>query len=269
MAMPGMDLWPFDVRRFSALQAQPRYLEERAIEAYGAYYKIHWPGEEAQAGARTCGARRCMTALRQAGAVFGSKMGWERPNWFAPQGAAPVDRPSLRGQAELVRCAWRRNIAPSATRAALIDQTSFAKFEIAGPGAEAALQRIAANDLSGPPGKAVYTQLCNERGGIEADVTLVHDGRRPFLCWSPAPASACATPAGLRSHLPDGVTIREVTNSLAVINLCGPRARDILQAVTDDDVSNAAFPFLAARRIDVGLRPRACRAHRLCRRTGL
>ena len=164
--------------------------------------------------------------------------------------------------------AWRRSIAPSATRAALIDQTSFAKFEIAGPGAEAALQRIAANDLSGPPGKAVYTQLCNARGGIEADVTLVHEAADRFMLVTGS-GFGLRDSGWVASHLPDGVAIREITNSLAVINLCGPRSRDILQAVTDDDVSNAAFPFLAARRIDVGHGARACRAHRLCRRTRL
>ena len=208
-----------------------------------------------------------MTALRHASAVFGSKLGWERPNWFAPQGAAPVDRPSFEDKPN-----WFDGVAAEhraiRERAALIDQTSFAKFEIAGSGAEAALQRIAANDLSGPPGKAVYTQLCNARGGIEADVTLVHEAADRFMLVTGS-GFGVRDSGWVASHLPDGVTIREVTSSLAVINLCGPRSRDILQAVTDDDVSNAAFPFLAARRIEVGHGARACRAHRLCGRTGL
>jgi 4-methylaminobutanoate oxidase (formaldehyde-forming) len=246
----GMDLWPFDARRFSTLQAQPRYLEGRAIEAYGAYYKIHWPGEEAQAGR---GLRRSPLHDRLAAhnAVFGSKMGWERPNWFAPQGAAPADRPSFEDKP-----GWFDGVAAEhlaiRTRAALIDQTSFAKFEIAGSGAESALQRMAANDLSGPPGKAVYTQLCNARGGIEADVTLVHEAADRFMLVTGS-GFGLRDSGWVASHLPDGVKIREITSSLAVINLCGPRSRDILQAVTDDDVSNAAFPFLAARRIDLGL----------------
>ncbi len=246
----GMDLWPFDARRFSALQAQPRYLEERAIEAYGAYYKIHWPGEEAQAGR---GLRRSPLhgLLAARNAVFGSKMGWERPNGFAPQGTATLDQPSFEGKP-----GWFDGVAAEhraiRTRAALIDQTSFAKFEIAGRGAEAALQRIAANDLSGPPGKAIYTQLCNARGGIEADVTLVHEADDRFMLVTGS-GFGLRDAGWVAKHLADGVTIREITNSLAVINLCGPRSREILQAVTDDDVSNAAFPFLAARRIDVGL----------------
>ncbi|MFO1121650.1 MAG: FAD-dependent oxidoreductase [Hyphomicrobiales bacterium] len=246
----GMDLWPFDARRFAALQAQPRYLEERAIEAYGVYYKVHWPGEEAHAGR---GLRRSPLhdRLASARAVFGSKMGWERPNWFAPPGIEAVDVPSFEGRPN-----WFDAVAAEhhaiRNRAALIDQTSFAKFEISGPGTEAALQRIAANDLAGPPGRAIYTQLCNERGGIEADVTLVHEGPNRFMLVT-------GSGFGLRDsgwvarHLPESVAIREITNSLAVINLCGPRSRDILQSVTDDDVSNAALPFLTARQIDVGL----------------
>lgn len=245
----GMDLWPFDVRRFSGLQAQPRYLEERAIEAYGAYYKIHWPFEEAQAAR---GLRRSPLHghLDRAGAVFGSKMGWERPNWFAPPGVARKDIPSFEGQPN-----WFAHVADEhraiRERAALIDQTSFAKFEIGGAGAEAAMQRIAANDLSGAPGKAIYTQLCNDRGGIEADVTLVHDAADHFYLVTGS-GFGLRDSGWVAKHLPGGVSIREVTNSLAVLNLCGPKARDILQAVTDEDISNAGLPFLGTRRIDVG-----------------
>ncbi len=245
----GMDLWPFDVRRFSAVQAQPRYLEERAIEAYGAYYKIHWPAEEAHA-ARDLRVSPLHERLKGHGAVFGSKMGWERPNWFAPPGVPAVDEPSFEGKPN-----WFGPVAEEhraiRERAVLIDQTSFSKFEISGSGAEAALQYIAANDLSGAPGKAVYTQLCNGRGGIEADVTLIHDAPDHFYLITGS-GFGLRDSGWVAKHLPPSVSIREVTNSFAVINLCGPRSRDILQAVTDDDVSNTAFPFLAARRIGIG-----------------
>lgn len=246
---PGMDLWPFDVRRFSEVQAQPRYLEERAIEAYAAYYKIHWPAEEAHA-ARNLRRSPLHERLAASGAVFGSKMGWERPNWFAPEGVERKDVPSFEGRPN-----WFAHVAAEhraiRERAALIDQTSFAKFEISGAGAEAAMQRIAANDLSGPPGKAVYTQLCNARGGIEADVTIVHDAPDHFYMIT---GSGFGVRDGgwLRRHLPQAIALREITNSLAVINLCGPKSRAILERVSDDDVSNAAFPFLAVRRIGIG-----------------
>ncbi len=116
-------------------------------------------------------------------------------------------------------------------RAALIDQTSFAKFEIAGPGTERAMQFIAANDLGGPPGKAVYTQLCNERGGIEADVTLIHDSADHFYLITGA-GFGVHDSGWVSRQLPAGVSMREVTNSIAVLNLCGPRSREILQTLS-------------------------------------
>ncbi len=245
----GMDLWPFDVRRFGPVQAQPRYLEERAIEAYGAYYKIHWPGEEIHAGR---GLRRSPLHghLQRAGAVFGSKSGWERPNWFATPNFDHGDIPSFEEKPN-----WFAHVGAEhkaiRERAAIIDQTSFSKFEISGRGAEAAMQKIAANDLSGPPGKAVYTQLCNEMGGIEADVTLIHDALDHFYLVTGA-GFGVRDSGWVARHLPEGVAIRDVTNSISVLNLCGPLSRAILQPSTDEDISNAAFPFLTARWIDVG-----------------
>ena len=245
----GMDLWPFDVRRFSRVQAQPCYLEDRAIEAYGGYYKIHWPGEEIKAGR---GLRRSPVHehLKKAGAVFGSRGGWERPNWFAPQGVEPTDISSFEGMPN-----WFEHVAAECKairqRAVIIDQTSFSKFEISGKGAQDALQRIAANDLSGAPGKAIYTQLCNESGGIEADVTLVHATADLFYLISGS-GFEVRDSGWIAKHLPDGVTIRDATNSFAVLNLVGPNSREILQSVSDDDVSNAALPFLAARRVTAG-----------------
>jgi sarcosine oxidase gamma subunit len=245
----GMDLWPFDVRRFSKVHAQARYLEERAIEAYAAYYKVHWPAEETHAG-RNLRLSPLHHTLKAAGAVFGSRAGWERPNWFAPKGVEPRDIPSFEDKPN-----WFLHVAEEhraiRERAVLIDQTSFSKFDISGAGTEAALQHIAANDLSGPPGKAIYTQLCNERGGIEADVTLIHAGPDHFHLITGS-GFGLRDSGWVAKHLPPTVAIRDVTNALAVINICGPRSRDILQSVTDADLSNSAFPFLAAHHIDVG-----------------
>jgi 4-methylaminobutanoate oxidase (formaldehyde-forming) len=245
----GMDLWPFDVRRFGAVQAQGRYLEERAIEAYGAYYKVHLPGEETHAGR---GLRRSplYATLLAKGAVFGSKSGWERPNWFALEGSTSVERGSFEEKPGWFE-AVGKEVRAIRERAVLIDQTSFSKFEISGPGAFDALQAITANDLSGPPGKAVYTQLCNETGGIEADVTIVHVGPDHFLLVTGS-GFGIHDSHWISLHLPAGIAMRDVTNRYATLNLCGPRARDILQSVSDDDISNAAFPFLAARTIEIG-----------------
>jgi glycine cleavage system aminomethyltransferase T/glycine/D-amino acid oxidase-like deaminating enzyme len=248
---PGMDLWSFDVRRFGPLHAQERYLEVRAIEAYGAYYHIHWPGEE-QSTARGLRRSPLHEHLLRQGAVMGSKFGWERPNWFARPGEEAEDRPSFEGKPNWFEAVAREHRSLR-ERVALIDQTSFAKYEITGEGALRAMNRIAANDLSGPPGKAVYTQLCNERGGIEADVTIIHL-REDLLYMITGAGFGLRDSTWVRRHLPsDGsIALRDVTNAWATINLCGPRARGILQSVTEDDLADAAFPFLTAAVIGLG-----------------
>jgi glycine cleavage system aminomethyltransferase T/glycine/D-amino acid oxidase-like deaminating enzyme len=245
----GMDLWPFDVRRFGPLHAQARYLEERAIEAYGAYYKIHWPGEETHAGR---GLRRSpfYETLNRAGAVNGTKFGWERPNWFARSGDDPRDIPSFEGKPNWFDAVAQEHRAIR-ERVALIDQTSFAKFEISGVGAFASMQKIAANDLGGGWDRAIYTQLCNEKGGIEADVTILSVAS-DLLFVITGSGFGIHDAHWISRHLPEGVKLREVTGQWATLNLCGPRSREVLAAVTDDDVSNAGFPFLGLRKIAVG-----------------
>lgn len=248
---PGMDLWPFDVRRFGPLHAQPRYLEARAVESYGAYYKIHWPAEEHRS-ARGLRRSALYDHLRRAGAVYGSKFGWERPNWFAGPGEIADDRASFEKKPN-----WFDAVAGEhraiRERVALIDQSSFAKFEISGKGALGAMNRIAANDLGGPPGKAVYTQLCNDKGGIEADVTIIHLSDE-LLYLITGSGFGIRDSAWVGRHLPKNgsVAITDVTTRFATINLCGPRARDVLGSVSGDDVANEAFPFLAARPIALG-----------------
>jgi 4-methylaminobutanoate oxidase (formaldehyde-forming) len=128
--------------------------------------------------------------------------------------------------------------------------TSFGKIEVRGSGAPAFLQRLTDNDVGKPPGSVVYTQLLNPRGGIEADVTVVRLAEDRFRVVTGS-GFVPGDLGWLRMHLPpDGsVEVREVTEELAVIGLWGPAARRILAAVTPDDVSNAAFPYLHARSI--------------------
>lgn len=255
---PGMDLWAFDVRRFGVQHANARYLEERAIEAYGAYYKVHWPGEESGAAR---GARRgpLYGTLKAQGAVYGSKSGWERPNWFAAE-AGMRERPSFEARPNWFEAVGGEARA-IAERVALIDQTSFSKLEVSGRGAFALLQGLAANDLSGGPGRCIYTQLCNGAGGIEADLTIMHVDDDVFYVVTGA-GFGVRDRHWIETHMPrDGtVVLRDVTSQYAVINICGPRARDVLQAVSDDDLSNEALPFLSVRDIELGLgRARAAR----------
>ncbi|MGJ8583605.1 MAG: GcvT family protein [Marinosulfonomonas sp.] len=246
---PGLDLWPFDVRRFGAPHAQGAYLQERAIEAYGSYYKIHWPGEENAAG-RGLRHSPLHHDLAEKGAVFGARFGWERANWFATPGSTATETHSFEGKHGSFD-AVAAEVQAIRERVALIDQTSFSKFEISGPGAQEALQKIAANDLGGAPGRAIYTQLCNEAGGIEADVTFMHDAPDHFLMITGS-GFGVRDSNWLRQHLPENVTLRDVTNAYAVLNICGPQARTVLQSVSASDLSNEGFPFLMARQISVG-----------------
>jgi 4-methylaminobutanoate oxidase (formaldehyde-forming) len=180
-----------------------------------------------------------------------SKAGWERPNWFAPPGAEAIDRPSFHKpnwfDAVAVECrAIRQNVA-------LIDMSSFAKFDIIGPDALALLQRLCTSNMDKPVGAVIYTQMCNVRGGIEADVTVCRIGQDEFFLVT---GSAFGTHdadwirGNIAAHR--SVYLRDVTSSRAVINLCGPNARRVLEAASEDDVSNAAFPFATCREIYVG-----------------
>ncbi len=246
---PGMDLWAFDIRRFGAPQANGRYLEARMVEAYGRYYAVHFPGEE-MASARPSRRSPLHDRLAVRGAVFGSRFGWERPLFF---GDASLDRPALD-----TAPAWLDAVAAEhravRDRVALIDLTSFAKLEVTGPGALAGLQRLAANDLDRPDGTCVYTQLCNERGGIEADLTIMRLAADRFYIVTGS-GFGVRDAGWIRSHLSADASLREVTSERAVIAIVGPRSRDVLRQVSDDDLSNTGFSHLALREIEIGLAP--------------
>ena len=250
---PGLDLWPFDIRRFGAPHSVKQYMYERAVESYGRYYHIAWPTYEADAAR---GARRSplYQRLAEAGAVYGNKFGWERPNWFAPPGTPAIETPSFeRGPAFDAIGAEHRAVRE---RVALIDMSSFSKYEVRGPGALALLQRLAVNNLDRPVGTIVYTQLCNERGGIEADVTITRlaDDRFYFVTGS---ALGVRDRSTIERHLPaDGsVEIVEHTSAKAVVNVCGPRSREVLAKLTDAPLDNAHFPYMSARELDLGYAP--------------
>ena len=250
---PGLDLWPFDVRRFGAPHSVKQYMYERAVESYGRYYHIAWPNYEADAAR---GARRSplYEPLARVGAVYGNKFGWERPNWFAPAGTPAIEVPSFeRGQAFDAIGVEHRAVRE---RVGLIDMSSFSKYEVCGPGALALLQKLAVNDLDRPVGTIVYTQLCNERGGIEADVTITRLAADRFY-FVTGSALGVRDRSTIERHLPaDGsVTIVEHTSAKAVLNLCGPRSRDVLRMITDAPLDSTSFPYMSARELDLGYAP--------------
>jgi 4-methylaminobutanoate oxidase (formaldehyde-forming) len=242
---PEMDLWPFDLRRFGDFHSGTRALHERAVHAYGSYYHLHYPGEELTV-ARDARRSPLWSVLKERGAVYGSKFGWERPNCFG----VLLEQPSFEGKPN-----WFEHVAAehraTRERVALFDLSSFTKFEVTGPRALDSLQRVAANDLDKPEGSVVYTQLCNEKGGIEADLTIVRLCAEHFYIVT---GSGFGVRDGnwLRQN---GVDLRDITASRAVINVQGPRSRELLSRITDSDMSNAAFPYLAAREIRAGYAP--------------
>ena len=250
---PGMDLWPFDVRRFGAPHSVKEFMYARAVESYSRYYHIAWPAYEADAG-RDARRSPLHAVLKAAGAVYGNKFAWERPNWFAPRGTPAVEVPSFeRGPAFDAIGAEHRAVRE---RVALIDMSSFSKYEVHGPGALALLQKLACNDIDRPVGTIVYTQLCNERGGIEADVTITRLAADRFY-FVTGSALGVRDRSTIERHIPaaGGVAIDDHTSARAVLNLCGPRSRDVLAQLTDAPLANADFPYMSARQLDIGYAP--------------
>ena len=244
-----LDLWAVDIRRFSQMHDNRDWLEARVVEATAKHYSIAYPFEEFESG-RPLIVSPLYRRLEASGAVFGSKLGWERANWFAPAGAAARDIASM-GRPNWFAAVGAEHTA-TRERAALFDQSSFAKFELWGKDSASALSAMCAGDPTKPPGRITYTQMLNSRGGVECDLTLARLADDRF---------AIVTGTGFRNHdfawiaehLPAGADAKliDVTMERATLALMGPRARDILASLTSDDVSNAAFPFAHAREIVV------------------
>ncbi len=252
------DLWDVDVRRAQPFQRNRRYLKERVSESLGLLYADHYPFRQVETAR---GVRRSPVHehLRERGAVFGETAGWERANWFAREGQEREYRHDWQRQN------WFRNQRDEhmAMRegVGLLDMSSFGKIRVDGPGALGFLQRVFAGDLDSPVGTTTYGQMLNERGGIESDLTVTRLGEAAFLLVVPA-ATVQRDLAWLRRHLGDDVAvILDVTAAEAVFPLMGPRSREVMQTISPDEFSNAAFPFGAAREIELGLG--VVRAHRI------
>ena len=244
-----LDLWVVDIRRFSSLHKDRQWVNDRTLEAYGKHYTIGFPHEEYESG------RPRLTSplygrLKKQGAVFGSKLGWERANWFARANEVPRDEYAMGRQNwfEAVgeeHCHVREHVG-------VFDQTSFAKYEVRGKDAAAAFEWICANRVARNVGRLTYTQLLNTRGGIEADLTVARLADDHFYI---------VTGTGFRTHdfgwikehLPKGkdVVLNDVTETMSTLSLMGPKSRDVLALATKSDVSNAAFPFGAVREIEI------------------
>ncbi|MGC9271304.1 GcvT family protein [Acidiphilium sp.] len=252
---PPYDLWPVDIRRFGRPHRDVAWVRTRTLEAYARHYAIAWPHEEYHS-ARPARRSPLYAVLRDAGACFGEKLGWERPNWFAAPGEIPADEPGF-GRPNWFDAVAREHHA-TRNAVALFDQSSFAKFEMIGRDAEAALSYICANDIRVPPGKLVYTQMLNHRGGIECDLTIARLAPEHFYIVT-GTGFATHDFDWITRHIPQGhdAHLIDVTSGFATLSLMGPRARAVLAAATTApaDLSDAAFPFAAARAIFIAGAP--------------
>jgi dimethylglycine dehydrogenase len=249
---PSDNMWELDVRRFDEYASSTTYVAERACEVYGHEYAIHYPEEERPAG-RPLKTGPLYDRLLSKGAVYGARFGWERPLWFARNGSARDEYSFRRGN-------WHAAVGEECravrSSAGVLDQTSFAKYELSGPGAERLLDRLCANRLPATAGRIVLTQMCTPRGGVECDVTVTRLGRDRFYVVSAA-ATERHDHAWIARHLPDDGSVRleNVSSRYGVLTLAGPRSRDVLRALTSTDCSRKGFPFFRCRELQVGMTP--------------
>ena len=247
---PPADLWEVDVRRNQPFQRNRRYLQARVSESLGLLYATHYPHRQFETGR---GVRRSPLhdRLCALGACHGEAAGWERPNWYAPKGVKAEYSYSY-GRQNWFECsaAEHRTVREGV---GLFDQSSFAKYRLQGPDAAAVLNRVCANEVDVPPGRIVYTQWLNERGGIEADLTVTRLAEDCFLIVTAA-ATEVRDFHWLKRQIPVPArcVLTNITSGLGVISVMGPKSRELLQGLTPDDLAEAAFPFAASREIELG-----------------
>ena len=245
---PPIDLWDVDIRRNRPFQNNRRYLEKRVSETLGLLYDMHWPFRQ-YATSRNVRLSPLHDRLVSQGACFGEVAGWERANWFAPPGVEPVYRYSYGKQNWFAHSAAEHRAVRE--HVGLFDQTSFSKFLLQGRDALSVLNRLCGNQIDVMPGKVVYTQMLNERGGVEADVTITRVAPDRFYIVDAA-ATQTKTFSYIQSHIAadEYAFLTDVTSAYAVLGVMGPNARTLLSGLTDADLSNRAFPFASAQEID-------------------
>ncbi len=249
---PSEDMWELDVRRFGPYAVSPGYVLARARDVYEREYAIEYPEEERSA-ARPLKTGPLYDRLRANGAVFGARFGWERPLWFARGGPA-IDRYSF------ARGNWFGAVGKECrgvrSGVGVLDQTSFAKFEVSGPGASAFLDRLCANAIPTSTGHMALTQMCTQAGGIECDVTVTQLCADRYYIVSAAAAEQHDL-AWLNAHVPEDGSVRvdNISSAWGVLTLAGPGSRELLQGLTSTDCSRESFPFFTCRDMYVGMAP--------------
>jgi len=248
---PTMDLWSVDIRRFSPWANNLPYLRERVTEVLGLHYQMAWPNREFET-ARGMLKSPLHERLAARGACFGVKNGWERPNWFAHTGIKPVAEYSF-GRQNWFDCHAAEHRA-AREGVALFDQTGFSKFLFKGRDVVSVLQRLCGNDVDVALGHAVYTGMFNARGGIETDLTLIRIAEIEYLIITGSSQTVRDFDWITRNVHPDErAELVDVTRGLSVFGVMGPHSRALLSRCSGADFSNAAFPFLTSRMIDIGV----------------
>ncbi len=235
------DLWPVDIRRFSAYHRSDRQLGPRVLEGQGHHYAMHWPHFEFQAG-RPLRRSALYDRLQASGACFGSKTGWERANWFARDGKPAVDNYTF-GQPDWHNAVGAEHMA-CRERAALFDQSSFVKVLVTGVDAESLLQRLCATDVAVPPGTVRYAPMLDRHGGVACDLTVARLSPTDFYLVS-GTAMATHDIDHIARHIrpAERVSVVDITSGYGVLGLMGPQSRALLQQLAESDLGRDMFPF--------------------------
>ena len=249
---PTVDMLGVEPRRYGDYVSKS-YLIEKNEEAYSNVFIIHYPDEEREAG-RPLRQPPCYDRLKDLGAVFGQKFGWERANWFAPKGVEQKDDWSFR------RSKWFEHVGNECKNVqknvGLLDMSAFAKCRISGPGAESFLDNLVANKIPQKNGRVNLCHALNTKGGVLSEYTIAKEKNDSFYIVS-AGAFQRLDHDWIKKWMPKdrSVTFENLTNSIGVLVVAGPKARDLMKKVSKTDFSNSNFPWLSSKKIEVGLAP--------------
>ncbi len=252
-----LDLWDVDIRRFASFHANRRHLADRTVESLGLHYAMRWPREELQT-VRPLRRSPLYDRLKAKGAVFGTKLNWERANYLLPPGLG--EPPSTFGTPGWLPYVLEEQRA-CREDVAVFDQTSFSKFVLKGRDAVAVLQRLCANEIDVPVGRMIYTAMLNARGGFESDLTLIRFAADEFFIVTGS-SQTTRDFSWIERHIraEEHASLVDVTSAYSVVSVMGPQAEALLCRLSPDDVSRTGMPFSTTREIDVGYaRVRAAR----------
>ena len=250
---PPFDMWAADIRRFARYSGDENQVRVRALEGQARHYQLNWPFHEQEAG-RPLRRSPLHGRLTEKRACFGAKSGWERANWFAPEGVEPQDRYSFERQnwfphSREEHLACRREVA-------VFDQSSFAKFLLAGRDAEKVMSRICASNVACEPGRVVYSQMLNREGGIVCDLTVTRLSEREYYIVT-GTGFAVHDFNHIKQHIgtDEDASLCDMTSAFATVSLMGPNSRDLITAISQADLANDNFPFGTYREIFAGGAP--------------